>query len=89
MSASPTSVQAKTQSKAQTVNSFSLRLEGFQQVLRAEQPIEQIETLILAQLENPVRLLRWALVKIETATEAQQDVGQGFWCEGAYLKSCQ
>ena len=80
MNASPTLTQ-----QTQTVNSFSLCLEGFEQVLRAEQPIQRIEAMLLARLEHPVRLLRWAIVKVET----QQQTGQNFWCEGAYLKSCQ
>lgn len=69
----------------QTVNSFSLCLEGFERALRAEQPIQHIENQLLAQLEQPVRLLRWAIVKVETQPQA----GQIYWCEGAYLKSCQ
>jgi len=81
--------QTTPQHKSQTVNSFSLRLEGFEVVLRADQPIEMIETMILAQLENPVRLLRWAIVRAEKKAEAQRETGLFFWCEGAYLKTCQ
>jgi hypothetical protein len=69
---------------AQTVESFSLCLEGFAQVLQAEQPIEWVETRLLAKLISPIRLLRWAIVKVETTP-----AGQTYWCEGAYLKSCQ
>ncbi len=68
----------------QTVESFSLCLEDFNQALQAEQSISHIEKRLLESLEAPVRLLRWAIVKVETGTN-----GSRFWCEGAYLKTCQ
>jgi hypothetical protein len=77
-------IQAVASPKGQTVESFSLCLEGFEQVLQAEQPIEMVEAMLLERLKNPIRLLRWAMVRIEPHHE-----GPKFWCEGAYLKSCQ
>ncbi len=68
----------------QTVESFSLPLRNFEQVLQAEQPIVWIEKQLLEKLDAPVRLLRWAIVKIEPDA-----TGSICWCEGAYLKSCQ
>lgn len=67
-----------------TVESFNLCLDGFDQALQAEQPIRHIEETLLTQLTEPVRLLRWAIVKVEPTPS-----GQRYWCEGAYLKSCQ
>jgi len=72
-------------SKTNIISSFSLRLEGFEQALQAEQPVQWVERQLMAQLEHPVRLLRWAIVKVERL----QTGSQRFWCEGAYLKSCQ
>lgn len=65
-----------------TVESFNVRLEGWQSTLKTKAPVETVERLILEQLENPRRLLRWAIVRI-----AEQEPGQPFWCEGAYLKN--
>lgn len=65
-----------------TVESFHVRLEGWQAILKTEAPVETVEQLILAQLEKPRRLLRWAIVRI-----AEQEPDQPFWCEGAYLKN--
>lgn len=73
-----------TTARRQTVESFSLCLEDFNQALQAEQSISHIETHLLAALANPVRLLRWAIVKVEEGAD-----GTRFWCEGAYLKTCQ
>jgi len=69
---------------SQTVESFSLRLERFDEALQAKQPIEQIESQVLEKLDSPVRLLRWAIVKVE-----RDEANAPFWCEGAYLKTCQ
>jgi len=68
----------------QTVESFSLCLDGFDQALQARQSIAHIEERIRLQLDHPIRLLRWAVVKVEPSAS-----GQRYWCEGAYLKSCQ
>ncbi|WP_373532116.1 hypothetical protein [Vampirovibrio sp.] len=65
-----------------TVESFQVRLEGWQAMLQTEAPVETVERLILSQLEAPRRLLRWAIVRI-----AEEEPGQPFWCEGAYLKN--
>ena len=73
-----------TQSTTQTVESFSLGLEGFDQVLQAEQPIQAIEAQLMKRLTDPIRLLRWAIVRVEDRPN-----GRMFWCEGAYLKSFQ
>jgi len=73
-------------SNEKTVNSFSIRLEGFEQAFQAEQPIQWVESRLMAQLEHPVRLLRWAIVKVEKVETTQTD-HQSFWCEGAYLRS--
>jgi hypothetical protein len=65
-----------------TVESFHVRLEGWQTMLQTAAPVETVENLILSQLETPRRLLRWAIVRI-----AEDEPGQPFWCEGAYLKN--
>lgn len=65
-----------------TVESFTVRLEGWQSVLKTDAPVQTAERMILAQLESPRRLLRWAVVRI-----AEDEPGQPFWCEGAYLKN--
>lgn len=64
------------------VESFTVRLEGWQAVLKTEAPVQTAERMILEQLESPRRLLRWAVVRI-----AEDEPGQPFWCEGAYLKN--
>ena len=66
---------------ASRVERFTIRLKDWPSVLRAEGPARAIETRLLAELENPVRLLRWAVVKVEL-----NDPETPFWCEGAYLK---
>lgn len=65
-----------------TVESFNVRLEGWQAMLKTEAPVETVERMILSQLKKPRRLLRWAIVRI-----AEDEPGQPFWCEGAYLKN--
>lgn len=77
-------INASSSGLTQTVESFNIRLEGFAQVLQAEQPIRWVEALLLENLEQPIRLLRWAIVRVEPSS-----TGQMYWCEGAYLKSCQ
>jgi hypothetical protein len=69
---------------AQTVESFSLCLERYNELLHTDEPVRFVEDRLLEQLEAPVRLLRWAIVKVEGAGEHSK-----FWCEGAYLKTCQ
>jgi hypothetical protein len=64
------------------VESFSIELTGFPQFLNSKNPPSDLETALLSRLENPVRLLRWAVVKIE----ADDPTGR-FCCEGAYLKN--
>jgi len=64
----------------QTVESFTLSLEGWNELLKVGKPVETIEAELLSRLENPVRLLRWAVVKVEKDTP-----NSNFWCEGAYL----
>jgi hypothetical protein len=39
--------------------------------------MEVLETRLLEELDTPIRLLRWAIVRVE---------GKHYWCEGAYLK---
>jgi hypothetical protein len=68
----------------QTVESFHICLEHFDQVLQAKHPISHIEGHLLAQLDQPLRLLRWAIVKVENT-----DTNPQYWCEGAYLKTWQ
>ena len=74
-----------------SVHSFRLCLEDLTQVLQAEQPIQLVETMLLAQLDAPVRLLRWAIVKIdppkkdESGSDLHGSPTSAFWCEGAYL----
>jgi hypothetical protein len=65
-----------------TVESFYVRLEGWQAMLQTAAPVETLEKMILSQLETPRRLLRWAIVRI-----TENEPGQPFWCEGAYLKN--
>ncbi len=65
----------------QTVESFSIQLESFQDVLVADELVQAIEELLLARLETPERLLRWAIVHVEKDSPKQP-----FRCEGAYLK---
>lgn len=66
---------------ARSVIGFTLCLPDFDEVLRAECPATHVETRLMACLERPVRLLRWAVVRME-----QREGGSSFWCEGAYLK---
>ncbi len=65
-----------------TVESFHVQLEGWERILKTEAPVQTVEQLILEKLENPRRLLRWAIVRI-----AEKEPNQPFWCEGAYLKN--
>ena len=46
------------------VESFSLCLSGFSDILAAESPVERLEELMLARLDRPVRLLRWAVMRV-------------------------
>jgi hypothetical protein len=64
--------------KTTIVESFSLSLEGFPDILRREAPVSRIEEALIAHLEAPNRLLRWAVVRV-----AEDGC---FWVEGAYLK---
>ena len=64
----------------QTVESFALRLEGWDELIKQAQPVERLEAELLSRLENPVRVLRWAVVKVECDTPESR-----FRCEGAYL----
>jgi hypothetical protein len=59
------------------VEGFSIWLEGFDEIVGIELPVFEIESLLLKQLASPVRLLRWAIVRVEQAR---------FLCEGAYLR---
>jgi hypothetical protein len=61
----------------QTVESFSLCLASYSEMLQAAEPVRHIEAQLLQQLDKPVRLLRWAIVRTD---------GTAYWCEGAYLK---
>jgi hypothetical protein len=65
------------QKNLSTVESFSLCLTEWDHLLTAPSPLSQLESQLLSQLEAPIRLLRWAVVKVENGC---------FWCEGAYLK---
>ena len=64
-----------------TVESFTVSLENFDAVLQADSPTRYVEAQILNRLANPVRLLRWAIVRVTPADDNRQ-----FHCEGAYLK---
>lgn len=61
----------------QSVESFSMSLSGWESVLNADKPADLLEEKIRTQLDAPVRLLRWAVVRVD---------GSRFQCEGAYLK---
>jgi hypothetical protein len=61
-----------------TVEGFSLWLDGFDTILTAQEPVQEIEARLLSQLNTPTRLLRWAIVKVEN---------NHILCEGAYLKN--
>jgi hypothetical protein len=76
MSLQPHPLRCETD-KAATVESFSRWLEGFGDVLAAENPVAAIEAQLLDRLDSPVRLLRWAIVQVEK---------DRFLCEGAYLR---
>jgi hypothetical protein len=60
-------MDASTLPKAgsQMVESFSLCLDDFEQALHADYPAKWLEAQLLARLAAPVRLLRWAVVKVE------------------------
>jgi hypothetical protein len=62
---------------ASTVESFSLCLAEWDQLLTAPSPLSRLEFQLLSRLKSPIRLLRWAVVRVEKDC---------FWCEGAYLK---
>lgn len=66
----------------ETVESFAFRLPSYRDALDNESPIHWIEARLLYLLEDPVLLLRWAIVKVEEAPSERF-----FWCEGAYLRS--
>jgi hypothetical protein len=61
----------------QAVESFSVRLDDYTDLINVEEPVQAIEERLLQRLESPVRLLRWAIVRVEASA---------CWCEGAYLK---
>lgn len=63
------------------VESFNVCLEDWDGAINADHPVETVESALLAQLESPARLLRWAVVRVEEEGSARR-----FWCEGAYLK---
>lgn len=73
-----TSPSSTERTGVQTVESFTLQLDNFSDVLQAEAPAKWLEAQLLVRLDSPVRLLRWAIVQIEE--------NQSFWCEGAYLR---
>lgn len=59
------------------VESFKVELTGFDLAFETEDPAAYIEAQMIEQLEDPVRVLRWAVVECD---------GSNFCCEGAYLK---
>ena len=67
-----------------TVESFSLSMEGLDQVLHASSPSRWLEAQLLSRLERPIRLLRWAIVHVERAPDGVPS--SRFHCEGAYLR---
>lgn len=65
-----------------SVESFQIRMEGWGELLQAQEPLRVLEARLMQQLEAPIRLLRWAVVRVNLA-----EPGQPFWCEGAYLRN--
>jgi|SRR6478609_3490671 len=73
------------------VESFSLELQGLEQVLQAQSPTRWLEAQLLARLKRPIRLLRWAIVQADTPnTQNKKKRSEAkltrFRCEGAYLR---
>ena len=62
------------------MESFSLTCADWQGLLTHPSMVETLEAELLSRLENPVRLLRWAIVSVDLETQAYR-------CEGAYLKA--
>jgi hypothetical protein len=74
-----------------TVESFSLDLQGLEQVLQAKSPTRWLEAQLLARLHRPIRLLRWAIVqadKLDSPGNRKRSQARltRFRCEGAYLR---
>ncbi len=63
-----------------TVESFRIVLGDFAGLPQEADPVQAVESALLAQLESPVRLLRWAIVQVDPDR-------RHYRCEGAYLKS--
>jgi hypothetical protein len=73
------------------VESFSLELQGLEQVLQAQSPTRWLEAQLLARLKRPIRLLRWAIVQADNPnTQNKRKRSEAkltrFRCEGAYLR---
>lgn len=68
-----------------TVESFSLSLSGLEQVLHAPSPSRLLEAQLLSRLDRPIRLLRWAIVHVESLS-SDDGATSRFHCEGAYLR---
>jgi hypothetical protein len=74
-----------------TVESFSLELQGLEQVLQASSPSRWLEAQLLARLSQPIRLLRWAIVQTDKPDspinrKRREARLTRFRCEGAYLR---
>ncbi len=63
---------------ANAIESFRVRLTGFDALQQAENPLETLEKQLLEAFAEPVSLLRWAVVSVEA-----ESADHGFWCEGA------
>jgi hypothetical protein len=70
-------MKMESEPENKVVESFQLEMTGFDLAFETEDPVAYIEAQMLEQLEDPLRVLRWAVVECD---------GSKFRCEGAYLK---
>ena len=59
------------------VETFSIWLTGFDGFLASKNSVADVETQLMQQLDVPIRLLRWAIVRVQN---------NHLLCEGAFLK---